>query len=170
MIRYTVFRTKWGYFGLAGTEKGLLRTHLPTAEPADIRHHLLKKLPHSQPDKALFKSIQKQIIDYFDGAGVNFNRSVPVLLEGLCPFAHSVLSACGTIRFGHTISYAQLARRSNLPTTYARAVGTVLAKNPLPLIIPCHRVIRSDGRLGGFSAPGGISLKKKLLRHESLTI
>ena len=90
---------------------------------------------------------------------------IPVAFEGLSPFAIKVLSACRNVGFGKAVSYHELARKIGRANA-ARAVGTVMAKNPLPLIIPCHRVIRSDGKLGGFSAPGGISLKKRLLRHE----
>ena len=87
------------------------------------------------------------------------------MLDGLSPFYKSVLTACKFVRFGQTINYGELAKKAGRPSS-ARAVGNALARNPLPLIIPCHRVIRSDGSLGGFSALGGLSLKRKLLAHE----
>ncbi|MHC4337289.1 MAG: methylated-DNA--[protein]-cysteine S-methyltransferase [Planctomycetota bacterium] len=164
-IRYAVFRTKWGYFGLAGTENALLRTHLPLPEPRNLKRWLLKDLPASKYDKNLFNILQKQIIAYFEGTYVNFDRNIPIVLSEFGAFAKKILLTCRRVRFGRTISYGQLAKKTGTPAG-ARAVGRVMANNPLPLIIPCHRVIRSDGRIGGFSAQGGTKLKNKLLQFE----
>ncbi len=164
-IRFAVFKTKWGYFGLAGTEYGLLRSCLPGLELEKVKFQLLKNLHTVRYDRLLFKPLQEQIIAYFKGACVNFGSDCPVRLDGLSGFAISVLSACRSVRFGHTISYGRLAQRLGNRAA-ARAVGGALARNPLPLIIPCHRVIRSDGKSGGFSASGGVKLKKKLLELE----
>jgi methylated-DNA-[protein]-cysteine S-methyltransferase len=180
-IKYVIFRTKWGYFGLAGTEFGLLRTFLPHSNPEKVKFELLKGLTpldrvslvrrsfseggRIEFDKIFFKEIQQQIIAYFEGACVNFSPDIPVMLDGFGRFYKSVLTACRHIRFGQTATYGELAKKSARPAA-ARAVGNALSKNPLPLIIPCHRVIRSDGSLGGFSAPGGLLLKGKLLVHE----
>ena len=164
-IRYTVFRTKWGYFGLASTEKGLLRTHLPLPKPQSVKRRLLKGLPAPRYDRTLFNTLQKQIIAYFEGTYVDFDPDIPIVLDGFSQFAIRVLTACRKISFGQTISYGRLAKKARSPAA-ARAVGHVMADNPLPLIIPCHRVIRSDGRIGGFSAPGGTKLKTRLLQLE----
>ena len=177
-IKYTIFKTRWGYFGLAGTEFGLLRTHLPAPEPEKIKRQLLKNLSFVNRDsriehqesriefeKALFKELQKQIIAFFEGACVNFNRDIPIIFDGLSEFTISVLTACRDIRFGRTISYSGLAKSISRPIA-GRAVGNALAKNPLPLIIPCHRVVRSNGKIGGFSTIGGTNLKAKLLELE----
>ena len=175
VIKYAIFKTRWGYFGLAGTEYGLLRTRLPEPEPEKIKRQLLKNLPFVNRDssiefdKAFFKTAQERIAAYFDGNCINFSRDFPIILDGFNFFISSVLTACGEIRFGQTISYSGLARKLGRPGT-ARAVGSALAKNPLPLIIPCHRVVRSDGKIGGFSAPGGTNLKAKLLELEQQVI
>jgi methylated-DNA-[protein]-cysteine S-methyltransferase len=81
-------------------------------------------------------------------------------------FARRVLAACRQIPYGHTCSYAELAAMAGAPGA-ARAVGSVMAKNRLPLLIPCHRVIGSQGKLGGYSAPGGLETKARLLALES---
>jgi methylated-DNA-[protein]-cysteine S-methyltransferase len=180
-LKYTIFKTKWGYFGLAGTEYGLLQTHLPGPEPEKIKSQLLKSptlvnrvsnLKHRKPsiefDTTFFKATQEQITAYFEGTRVNFT-DIPIVLNVFSFFVSSALTACRNIGFGRTISYSGLARKLGRPTA-ARAVGTALAKNPLPLIIPCHRVVRSDGKFGGFSAPGGKNLKAKLLKHEHAAI
>lgn len=169
MIKYVIFKTKWGYFGLAGTKSVLCRTQLPGPEPRKIESRLLKNLPDAQFDKTFFKILQEQIASYFDGSCINFNSKVPVDLDGFGGFSRKVLAACRNIGFGETISYSGLAAKAGRPAA-SRAVGNALAKNPLPLIIPCHRVLRTDGKLGGFSAPGGISLKKKMLTLENNAI
>ncbi len=96
---------------------------------------------------------------------MDFSTDPAVSLNGSQPFAHKVLQACRRIAFGRTTTYSDLARQVGSPRA-ARAVGSVMAGNPIPLIIPCHRVLRTDGGLGGFSAPGGTAIKQKMLRHE----
>jgi methylated-DNA-[protein]-cysteine S-methyltransferase len=169
-LKYTVFRTKWGYFGLAGTESALWRTCLPQPDRKMVESRLLKDIGSTnsqavQYDRILFKALQEQIIAYFEGACVDFGPALPVALDGFRPFTRSVLNACRRIRFGRTAGYSVLAQMVGRPNA-SRAVGNALAKNPMPLIIPCHRVIRSDGSPGGFSAPGGLSLKRRLVLHE----
>ena len=163
--KYVIFKTKWGNFGLAGTESGLCRTQLPGPDPKKIESRLLKNLPDAQFDKTFFKILQEQIASYFDGSCVNFGPDIPVVLDGFGVFSCKVLTACRNIGFGETISYAGLAEKAGKPAA-SRAVGNAMAKNPLPLIIPCHRVLRTDGKMGGFSAPGGIFFKKRMLTLE----
>jgi methylated-DNA-[protein]-cysteine S-methyltransferase len=165
-ISYTIFKTKWGYFGLAGTDNGLLRACLPMPQAGHSKSLLLETYPSACYEEGLFRLLQEQIIAYFELACVDFDKNIPILLEGFSPFARSVLGACRGITYGRTTSYGQLAAKASFPKA-ARAVGSVLARNPLPLIIPCHRVVRSDGKIGGFSAEGGIPLKKKMLQLES---
>ncbi len=165
VTKYTIFQTKWGYFGLAGTEYGLCRTQLPVAKHEKIKTLLLKNLPAAQFDKTFCKILQEQITAYFEGACVNFSRNIPLILDGFSSFGTSILTTCRKIEIGQTITYGQLAKKADRPHA-SRAVGSTLAKNPLPLIIPCHRIIRSDGKMGGFSAPGGITFKKKMLELE----
>jgi methylated-DNA-[protein]-cysteine S-methyltransferase len=180
-MKYTIFKTKWGYFGLASTDNGLLRTCLPLAKREKAKSQLLQNLPDPQYDKALFKTIQKQVIAYFEGDCVDF-RDIPVALacperpvvstvepsrrDGLGLFARRVLTACRKIEFGQTVSYGRLAEMAG-KSGAARAVGNALARNPLPLIIPCHRVVCANGSLGGFSASGGVNLKKRMLKLEA---
>ncbi|MBL7154012.1 MAG: methylated-DNA--[protein]-cysteine S-methyltransferase [Phycisphaerae bacterium] len=163
--KYAIFPTKWGFFGIAGTEEGLLRTHLPIPEPEEIKSRLLQNLPAAQLGRAFFKQAQDRIAAYFAGVPVNFGTEIPLDLTELTPFQAAVLTACRRVKLGRTITYGQLAEELGKPNA-ARAVGNALAKNPLPLIIPCHRIVRSNNELGGFSAPGGTTLKARLLSHE----
>lgn len=166
-VKYTIFNTRWGYFGLVVTQNAVLRTHLPDGDPEKLKSLLLKNLPKTEFQKSLLKSLQQQIIRYFDGQAVNFDPDLSLNLESFTLFERKVLTVCRTVMFSQKISYTQLAKKAGTPKA-VRAVANTLAKNPLPLIIPCHRIIRSDGQIGGFSAPGGKNLKKKLLKHEGL--
>jgi methylated-DNA-[protein]-cysteine S-methyltransferase len=166
MLYYTVFRTKWGYFGLAGNG-AVRRTRLPVARPEAAEQALRKALGSADLrfDRGFLRDLQERIVAYFEGEPVDFRREPPVALEHASPFARKVLAACRRIPFGQTTTYRDLARRVGCPAA-ARAVGGVMAGNPVPLIVPCHRVLRTDGGLGGFSAPGGLATKQKLLDHE----
>ena len=84
------------------------------------------------------------------------------------PFYVKVWKACAGIPAGKTMTYGELARKIGCPGA-SRAVGTALSKNPFAPTVPCHRVLRSDGKMGGFSAKGGIKLKEKMLQYEKQT-
>lgn len=163
--KYTIFKTRWGYFGLAATKKGLLRTHLPLAGPENIELNFSAEFDGIEFDKNLLKELQQQIVAYFEGIYTIFDQDLPLVLSNGSEFKRAVLTACRAVPPGQIVSYSRLAEKVDSPRAF-RAVATVMAKNPFPLIVPCHRVIRADGSLGGFSAQGGIGLKKKLLNLE----
>lgn len=110
---------------------------------------------------AIIKMTSIELKDYFEGKLITFKT--PVKLFGT-PFQVKVWQALQTIPFGKTVSYAQLSHGIGLPTAF-RAVANANGANRLPLIIPCHRVIKSDGQLCGYNA--GVSRKAWLLEHES---
>jgi methylated-DNA-[protein]-cysteine S-methyltransferase len=161
--QYTIFKTKWGYFGLAAGEKGLIRSVLPCLNRKPVERYLLAGLENPRFEKNLLKPLQKRIIAYFAGKPTKFEA--PIDLTNLPAFTRKVLQVCTRIPSGKTVSYSQLAAMVGNPRA-GRAVGNALAKNPIPLIIPCHRVIHSDGSIGAFSAPGGTTLKQKLINLE----
>jgi methylated-DNA-[protein]-cysteine S-methyltransferase len=90
---------------------------------------------------------------------------VPIVLTGLTDFQQRVVRECRRIPYGHTLAYGELAVRAGSPHA-ARAVGGVMARNRIALVIPCHRVVGSAGKLGGYSAPDGIRMKTRLLELE----
>jgi len=96
---------------------------------------------------------------------MEFTAKQTAALSKLTPFQRAVLFECAKIPKGKTKTYSQLAAAIGKPKA-ARAVGSALAKNPLAPLIPCHRVVRSDGNLGGYSAKGGKKRKAQLLRNE----
>jgi methylated-DNA-[protein]-cysteine S-methyltransferase len=165
-VKYTIFSTAWGYFGLVADNNGLCRTVLPCPNRKTVEKRLLAGLKTTQFNKNLLKPLQKQIIAYFAGKSAFRTQSSVLRLLDLTPFARKVLSACSKIPAGKTVSYSQLASMIGKPRA-SRAVGSALAKNPIPLIIPCHRVIHSDGSLGNFSAMGGTDTKRKLIALET---
>ncbi|MEX0585771.1 MAG: methylated-DNA--[protein]-cysteine S-methyltransferase [Pirellulales bacterium] len=101
---------------------------------------------------------------YVSGQRVNFD-DIPLDSDGLTAFRRAVTESCRRVAYGEVISYQELARRAGHPDA-ARAVGQVMANNRWPIIVPCHRIIASGGRLGGYSAPDGLALKKRLLALE----
>jgi methylated-DNA-[protein]-cysteine S-methyltransferase len=114
------------------------------------------------------RRLAKRIAAMLDGAMDEF-ADVEVDLDHLTPFSRHVADACRQIPWGETLSYGQLATIAGRPGA-ARAVGRVMSQNRTPLVVPCHRVIASGGQLGGFSAPQGIKLKRRLLALESAGI
>jgi methylated-DNA-[protein]-cysteine S-methyltransferase len=166
-IKYTIFKTRPGYFGFCCTEKGVLRTCLPLKTRPSVEDYLLAGIDNPVFDNNLLPGLQTQIIAYYEGDCVDFSRT-PVDLSGLTPFTQKVLRACMKIKYGHKITYKQLAEQVGSPNS-SRAIGGVMARNPIPLIIPCHRVLSANGSLCGFSAPGGLETKKWMLSLEAQT-
>ncbi len=176
-MQYAIFETKWGYFAIAGTDGVLHRTCLPAADRQATQRELFKALSPDEnpigwvlnPRGSFLPDLRERIAAYFEGENVDFSTDPAVNLDLLSPFDRKVLQTCRKIPPGETTTYGDLAVRVGHPGA-ARAVGSALAHNPIPLIIPCHRVLRSDGSLGGFSAPGGLTTKQNLLRHEGSLI
>jgi methylated-DNA-[protein]-cysteine S-methyltransferase len=118
-----------------------------------------RRATHSEP-------LVRRLQAYACGAPVDFS-DVPIDVGRLSEFERRVVRCCRQIPYGQTLSYGELAAWAGSPRA-ARAVGNCMAANPVPLIVPCHRVVRADGRLGSYSAPGGTRTKRRLLALEGL--
>jgi len=165
-LSYVIFPTAWGYFGLVTADESLYRTCLPMDKPEQVQNRLLSDISGEVgSDKGLLSPVQAAVQAYFEGERVMINTSLPLALGGMTVFTRSVLEACARVPCGETTDYAGLAAQAGSPRA-ARAVGNAMARNPMPLIIPCHRVVARSGQIGGFSAPGGADVKKRMLRHE----
>jgi methylated-DNA-[protein]-cysteine S-methyltransferase len=164
--KYSIFKTKWGYFGLLADEKGLLKACLPMENAEAVKKYLLGGTSNkANKVENLYHSLEKAIIDYYNGSYVDFQVLKITLNHGeLTDFSTRVLTACRNIKIGDVATYGQLATMAGFPGS-ARAVGSVMAKNNWPLIIGCHRIIKSDGSIGNFSF-GGSKTKKRMLEHE----
>lgn len=108
-----------------------------------------------------------QLQSYADGAAEDFSQT-PLLWTELTHFQRAILQACQSIRYGKTVSYRELAALVGRPRA-ARAVGQVMARNRWPILVPCHRVLASGGKLGGYSAPRGLDQKRELLKLEGVS-
>jgi methylated-DNA-[protein]-cysteine S-methyltransferase len=160
---YTIFKVRWGFFGICATENGVFRTCLPVKSKSLCQKLLTKDIANAVFKKSLLLPLQKSITSYYKCTYKSFKCTFDK--TGLTPFTQKVLQACTKISYGRTITYKQLARLAGRPNA-ARAVGAVMARNRTPLLIPCHRILSSNNRLGGFSAPGGMKTKKKMLNLE----
>ena len=119
------------------------------------------RVERALPDQRAVSGVLDQLDSYFSGNVTRF--SIPLDLRVPTDFTYRVLRNASRIPFGRTMSYGEIAKRVDSPCA-SRAVGGALGRNPLPIVIPCHRVIRGDGSLGGFR--GGLDIKKHLLRLE----
>lgn len=119
-----------------------------------------------EPDKSspVLDKARKQLAEYFAGKRKSFQ--IPVSLEGT-DFQKSVWSAVNDIPFGKVLSYGEVGHETGRPTA-GRAVGGAVGANPVPILIPCHRVLASDGRITGYSGGNGIETKAWLLDHEGI--
>jgi methylated-DNA-[protein]-cysteine S-methyltransferase len=161
-MRYTVFETAWGYAGFAAGSEGIARLCLPVRR----RDRVAACFCGAVFDAALMRDVQKAMRQYFEGQEVDFRVWPTANLGRVSEFGIAILKECRRIEYGLKVTYGELAGRAGRPGA-ARAVGTVLGRNPVPLIVPCHRILRAGGQLGGFSGAGGVNMKKRLLALES---
>lgn len=161
-IYYTITSTSLGLTGIAGTKKGLLKIVLKLPSESHFKR-VLKKSTSCEclNNPVFFKNVVKQLHLYFAGKLKKFTCKLD--LSSGTPFQQKVWRKLTSIPYGKTQSYGTLARAIGHPRAF-RAVGNANGKNPLPLLIPCHRVIRENGELGGYT--GGLDIKGFLLDLE----
>ncbi|MBA7618918.1 Methylated-DNA--protein-cysteine methyltransferase [subsurface metagenome] len=161
-VKYTVFHTSMGWVGILSSAQGLLRTTLPQHSAQQARHLLGESSNYAVWSPNLFDGLMECFRIYLSGGKITFPDQLD--LSGATPFQRRVWEITRLIPYGETRSYTWVAQQVDKPRV-ARAVGQALARNPLPIIIPCHRVLTIDGRLGGFG--GGVEMKRRLLHLEA---
>jgi len=163
MTAARIFETPWGRMGVAATARGLARVVLPGKRNARALARLATIEGRQAPRAARVhaRQAERQIREFLRGRRRAF--SVRLDLAALPRFQKKVLLAARRILYGRTVTYGQLAARAGKPRA-ARAVGQVMARNPVPLAVPCHRVVAAGGGLGGFG--GEAALKRRLLALE----
>jgi methylated-DNA-[protein]-cysteine S-methyltransferase len=164
---YTVFATAFGACGLAWDADGLTRLRLPAPAGRAAPTKALAAGAAPCGAEAAPPAIARLIADvrrYFAGEEVDFS-AVAVALPEASAFERAIYAAARAIGYGYTATYGELARRAGFPGS-TRETGQALGRNPVPLVVPCHRIVASDGRLGGFSAPGGNATKERMLALE----
>lgn len=168
--RYCVFETPIGPCGVAWSERGVTRLQLPEADRAATERRVMDRpaRPEAADPAGKIKPLVGRLQRYLTGNAVDFS-SVPLDLNGIAPFHQKVYEAARSVSWGQTASYGDLARLAGSPGA-ARAVGQALARNPVAIIIPCHRILASGNKVGGFSAYGGIVSKERLLALEGVLL
>ncbi len=163
---FSLFETPIGACGIAWRGDAIVGLQLPEAGEAAALARLRRRFPgldEAKPPLAVQAAIAR-IAAFLGGAKDDFG-DLPLDLGGVGAFERAVYDAARAIPAGETLTYGALAARLGDPGQ-ARAVGQALGRNPWPIVIPCHRVTAADGRMGGFSAPGGRATKLKLLEIE----
>jgi methylated-DNA-[protein]-cysteine S-methyltransferase len=159
-------RTPVGSVLIGATRTGLCALTFGRISKSSTHRILERMFPSAaiEYNPTKLRRYRREIEGYFHGTVKRF--TVPVdLREIRSPFRRSVLIACMKIPFGRTATYGALAARAGSPRA-ARAVGGAMAANPIPIVVPCHRVVASQGKIGGYT--GGIGYKKLLLSHEGI--
>jgi len=159
---YFAVSTVAGWVGILASPGGLRRTTLPSPAAGEVPRLLGIGRNQARWSPDLFQDLTGRLRGYFAGHRLSFPDRLD--LSGATPFQRQVWAATRLIPYGETRSYKWIAEQIKKPGAW-RAVGQALGQNPLPIIIPCHRVVASDGSLGGFS--GGTAAKRSLLRLET---
>jgi methylated-DNA-[protein]-cysteine S-methyltransferase len=164
----STFQTEFGWCAMLGRGELLRALTFGHRNADDACSWLLRRLTADIRRAKWNQPLAQRIAEFLDGEPHEF-RDVQLDLAHLTPFANRVVNACRRIHWGQTASYCNLADKAGSAGA-ARAVGQVMASNRTPLVVPCHRVISTGGRLGGFSAPQGLAMKRRLLALESAAL
>ena len=162
-LNYIIFNTNVGWLGILGSAKGLLSATLPRHSAQEAYQLLDDRANNATLSPHLFDDLIERLRIYFAGHKITFSDKLD--LSGATPFQRQVWEITRLIPYGETRSYTWVAEQIKQPGA-VRAVGQALSRNPLPIIVPCHRVLTINGKLGGYS--GGVEMKRYLLWLEAL--
>lgn len=163
---FAIFQTAVGECGIAWSDRGVTGVQLPEQDAAATRQRMTARfsgVAESAPPPHVQRSIDA-IVALMRGDRTDL-AFVPLDMDGVPEFHQRVYEVARTIRPGETMTYGDIATRLGDPGA-ARAVGQALGRNPIPVIVPCHRVLAAGGKTGGFSAGGGTATKLNLLAIE----
>jgi methylated-DNA-[protein]-cysteine S-methyltransferase len=167
-LEFALFATRLGHCGILWSERGIAGLQLPEGSQSGTRARLRARFPAARagaPTPSVRSAI-RAIDDLLARRPCDL-EAITLDLDGVPPFHRRVYVVARAIAPGTTLTYREVAARLGEPDA-ARAVGQALARNPIPIIVPCHRVVASGGKPGGFSAPGGIVTKFRLLDLEGI--
>lgn len=163
---YDIFETPFGWMGVLASPTGLRRTTLPQTSPDRCVQLLGPEADTATNTPERFEGLAGRLRRYFEGGYVTF-ADEPLDVSDASPFQLASWRACQSIPLGETRPYKWLAARAGSPNA-PRAAGQCMARNRLPIIVPCHRVVASDGTLGGFGRDASqLGLKRRLLAMEA---
>ncbi len=169
-ISFCLFDTPPGVCAIAWTVRGICGLELPDANAARQRARVRRRFPHASESAAppeLTAAIDL-VVALLSGEPADLS-SVQLDYAAVPDFDQQVYNIARTLGVGETTTYGAIARRLG-DVHLAREVGQALGRNPFPIVVPCHRVVSADGRLGGFSAPGGVATKQRLLELEQANV
>jgi methylated-DNA-[protein]-cysteine S-methyltransferase len=170
MSCYHVFETAHGFAAIAWTTRGVSAFRLPAGTADQVRNALLRRMPEAVEEvepPAWVTDVIGAARRYFQGEPVDFS-AVSLDLGPLDPLFSRIYDRVRRLGRGETTTYGGVARDLGERLEVARAVGQAMAHNPVPLIVPCHRVLAAGGKVGGFSAPGGSDSKVRMLALEGV--
>ncbi|HHZ09646.1 MAG TPA: methylated-DNA--[protein]-cysteine S-methyltransferase [Rhizobiales bacterium] len=168
---YTVFETAAGWCGIGWSDAGVARFHLPEKTAAAAERAMQRRMPVAaagDPPPAVAAAISAAR-RYFSGEPTDF-ADIVLDLDVEDDFFRRVYAAARAVGWGRTTTYGTLAKALGAGPEAARDVGQAMARNPVPLLIPCHRVLAAGGKIGGFSAPGGSAAKQRMLAMEGVSL
>ncbi|HEY2764523.1 MAG TPA: MGMT family protein [Pseudonocardiaceae bacterium] len=170
---FTIFATAIGHCGLAWGERGIVAAQLPEGSEERTRARMRRRCPdaaETAPPPVVRNTVDDIVAllgDVADGRGRPNLSAAELDMTGIPDFHRRVYEVARTIPPGRTLTYGDVAARLGAPGT-ARAVGQAMARNPFAPIVPCHRVLATDGRNGGFTAHGGVATKRRMLIIEGV--
>ena len=169
--RYLIFETASGFCGIAWSGAGITRFQLPVLSAEATERNLLRRLPGGEPGTPTPQVLEAVVAAkrYFEGEKTDFS-DFQLDLDEQDGFFKQTYDAARRVGWGQTTTYGTLAKELGAGPEAARDVGQAMASNPVPLIIPCHRVLAAGGKVGGFSAPGGSGAKIRMLELEGVHI
>src|SRR5690349_17474957 len=163
---YALFDTPLGWCGIAWNERGVSGVQLPEGREPQTRSRMLQRFPNAQevqPPPHVQEAVAAMSA-LLRGQSTDLT-AIALDMERVPPFHRKVYEAARAIAAGTTLTYGEVAKRIGAPGA-ARAVGQALGKNPFAIVVPCHRVLAAGGKMGGFSANGGVTTKLRLLSIE----
>jgi methylated-DNA-[protein]-cysteine S-methyltransferase len=161
-VAYAAIDSPLGPLTVASTQRGLVRLSYPENRPDEVLEELAAKVsPRVLESPGRLDEVRRELEEYFDGGRRRFD--LPIDWSLTHGFTRDVLRATAKIGYGDLSTYAGVAGRAGSPRA-VRAAGNALGANPIPIVVPCHRVVRTGGKLGGYT--GGVERKEFLLRLE----
>ena len=164
---FALFDTPIGTCGIAWSKGGIAGLQLPEASADRTRARLQRRWPvatEAEPPPGVLRALER-VRQLLSGAQTDL-QDIPLDLEGVPDFNRKVYDLARTIPPGRTMTYGEIAKRIGALPQEAREVGAALGKNPIAIIVPCHRVLAANGKMGGFSATGGVDTKRRILEIE----
>lgn len=167
ILKYSIFKIEPGWMGVCATKKGISLLVLPRLTKEEVMEIIKTHTGEAQLEESPqdFEDLKKDIENYFSGKKIDFDYTID--LSRYTPFQSAVFTATRAIPYGETRSYKWVAKKIGSPKGY-RAVGQALKINSTPLLVPCHRVIEINEKIGGFSL--GMKWKERLLQLEGVLL